>query len=63
VSRDELLDAWLAAERKAVAAELEIAQSGQLAADPAVVEKLKRAAELRAEADRLYRALPKHPPQ
>jgi hypothetical protein len=60
VSRDELLGAWLAAEREAAQAELEIAELGQLGADPAVAERFKRAAELRAEADRLLRLLPKH---
>ena len=60
VSRDEALDRWLAAEREAVAAELELAQVGQAASDPRVAELAKRAADLRAEADRLFRLLPEH---
>jgi hypothetical protein len=59
VSRDELLDTWLAAERVAVAAELEVAQIGQVASDPAMAAKFMRVGELRAEADRLFRLLPK----
>jgi hypothetical protein len=61
VSRDDLMAAWLAAEREAVEAELEIAKLGQLGADPAVAEVFKRAADLRAEADRLFGLLPKLP--
>ena len=60
MSRDELLDAWMAAEREALRAEIEIQKLGQLSADPSVAELLKRAADLRAEADRLFRLLPKN---
>ena len=62
MSRDELLDQWVAAEVAAVNAELAVAKMGQAASDPAVAEMLQRAAELRAEADRLFRLLPKSRP-
>lgn len=58
MTRDELLGAWLAAERAATEAEVAVANAGQGGSDPAFAELCKKAAELRAEADRLFRLLP-----
>lgn len=59
MTQDQLLHDWLAAERAAVEAELAVAQVGQAGSDPAAAHLFGRAAQLRAEADRLFRLLPK----
>jgi hypothetical protein len=53
------MNAWLLAERMAVETETQLAEVRQTAADTAPSELAKRAAELRAEADRLFRLVPK----
>lgn len=57
MTRDERTNAWLAAERAATEAEKAIATIGQAAADPRVAALFAQAAQLRAEADRLFQQL------
>jgi hypothetical protein len=60
MDRNELVNAWLIAERLAVETETELKRVGQAAPDPGVAELARRAVELRKEADRLFRLVPKH---
>ena len=48
---------WEIADRAAVEAEMKVAAIGQAAQDPRVAELFRTAAELRAEADRLFKQL------
>ncbi|MEJ5991740.1 hypothetical protein WG902_17175 [Ramlibacter sp. PS3R-8] len=48
---------WETADRAAVEAEAKVAAIGQAAQDPRVAELFRTAAQLRAEADRLFQEL------
>jgi predicted metal-dependent hydrolase len=60
MTSDERTNAWLAAERAASEAEKAIAAIGQAASDPRVAALVQQAAQLRADADRMFRALRDH---
>jgi hypothetical protein len=57
MSKEEARQRWAAADRAAVVAETKAAAIGQAASDPRVAIIFKEAADLRGEADGLFREM------
>lgn len=60
-NKDTEVQAWIAAERAAAAAEAKVTRIGQAAASPEAAALLKSARALRIKADKLYRAVSARP--
>ena len=57
MTKEDAKKKWEAADRAAAEAEMKVAAIGQAAQDPRVAELFRNAAELRADADRLFQEL------